>query len=481
MVSPYAREERVEAHRVKYFEASKAPAEGLGVLALFQLIEEAVPAFFRADRQICINRAPGRLDVMGGFADTSGSLVLQLPTAEAACAAAQLRDDDLMRLWSPCGDGSRTQLLSMRLSDLGLPGHAIDLSEARALFGADARDRWAGYLLGGVLVLARERGLQPHQGFDLLVHSDVPEGIGVGSSSAVAVAAMCALADAYGLALSGRELALSCQLVETAVVGRPAGAKDPMTAACAQPDQLLALRCQPCELEGSIAVPEALEIVGLDSGAISVLANDQGFVRVGAGLGARMVSGDPAWSGHLADFPLGTFRARWQSALPETITGAQFLAQHGAHADPSLHVDPLRTYAVRAPTLHAIEESARVDQFAQLLQQEPTAERRVQLGELMRASHEAQVACGLGNPTMDFLVAQARERMAASGHIVGAKGTGNGGTLVLLGERGKVWYEALRIKKALLQQTGYSGHIFRWSSPGALTYGSIALTPIDAS
>ena len=40
---------------------------------------------------------------------------------------------------------------------------------------------------------------------------------------------------------------------------------------------------------------------------------------------------------------------------------------------------------------------------------------------------------------------------------------------VMLGERGKVWYEALRIKKALLQQTGHSGHIFRWSSPGAAT------------
>ena len=33
-------------------------------------------------------RAPGRLDVMGGFADYSGSLVLEMPIAEAACVAA---------------------------------------------------------------------------------------------------------------------------------------------------------------------------------------------------------------------------------------------------------------------------------------------------------------------------------------------------------------------------------------------------------
>ncbi len=38
-----------------------------------------------------VARAPGRLDVMGGIADYSGSLVLQLPLAEACHVAAQLR------------------------------------------------------------------------------------------------------------------------------------------------------------------------------------------------------------------------------------------------------------------------------------------------------------------------------------------------------------------------------------------------------
>lgn len=38
-----------------------------------------------------VARAPGRLDVMGGIADYSGSLVLQLPLAEACHVAVQLR------------------------------------------------------------------------------------------------------------------------------------------------------------------------------------------------------------------------------------------------------------------------------------------------------------------------------------------------------------------------------------------------------
>ena len=69
-----------------------------------------------------------------------------------------------------------------------------------------------------------------------------------------------------------------------------------------------------------------------------------------------------------------------------------------------------------------------------------------------------------------------------AGLVFGGKitGGGSGGTVVMLGERGKVWYEALRIKKALLEHTGHSAHIFRWSSPGAVVFGGIELRPSGA-
>ena len=47
---------------------------------------------FRPNESVCIARAPGRLDVMGGIADYSGSLVLEMPITAAAFAAAQLTD-----------------------------------------------------------------------------------------------------------------------------------------------------------------------------------------------------------------------------------------------------------------------------------------------------------------------------------------------------------------------------------------------------
>src|SRR5947208_2321802 len=53
--------------------------------------------FFERSTSIIVARAPGRLDLMGGIADYSGSLVLELPLAVATFVAAQ-----------PSGDGCLT-------------------------------------------------------------------------------------------------------------------------------------------------------------------------------------------------------------------------------------------------------------------------------------------------------------------------------------------------------------------------------------
>src|SRR5215216_7869667 len=50
----------------------------------------AARGLFDPGRDLIVTRAPGRLDVMGGIADYSGSLVLELPIAEATFAALQL-------------------------------------------------------------------------------------------------------------------------------------------------------------------------------------------------------------------------------------------------------------------------------------------------------------------------------------------------------------------------------------------------------
>src|ERR1035437_2737100 len=50
-------------------------------------------ALFAAGEPIVVARAPGRFDVLGGIADYSGALVLELPIASAALVAAQVTSD----------------------------------------------------------------------------------------------------------------------------------------------------------------------------------------------------------------------------------------------------------------------------------------------------------------------------------------------------------------------------------------------------
>lgn len=99
-----------------------------------------------------------------------------------------------------------------------------------------------------------------------MIDSRVPEGKGVGSSAALEVAVMQAIAAAYDLAMTASDTALLCQMVENLVVGAPCGVMDQMTAACGEENRLLALLCQPAEMRGTIPIPNEMAFWGLDSG-----------------------------------------------------------------------------------------------------------------------------------------------------------------------------------------------------------------------
>src|SRR3954467_11591887 len=92
----------------------------------------------RAD--IVVARAPGRLDVMGGIADYSGSLVLELPLAVATFAAAQASDDASITIRSLRAaelGGDETVVIAL---DALLPSSKpIDYPAARALLTANPR------------------------------------------------------------------------------------------------------------------------------------------------------------------------------------------------------------------------------------------------------------------------------------------------------------------------------------------------------
>src|SRR5581483_6055907 len=114
-------------------------------------------SLFAADAEIIVTRAPGRLDVMGGIADYSGSLVLQLPIREAALVALQPDDARTLRIVSLGAEANqRAAEFAMPLADFERDGEPMDYATARAYFARQAETRWAAYAAGAFLVLMRE-------------------------------------------------------------------------------------------------------------------------------------------------------------------------------------------------------------------------------------------------------------------------------------------------------------------------------------
>lgn len=461
---------------------------------LDQLSLEA--AFFSKERPLTIARAPGRLDLMGGIADYSGSLVLELPIGLAAVAAVQADDAPVITIRSQQASGLESQAeVQIALADLAPAGLPLSYPQARTLLHTDPRTHWAAYIAGVPLVLAHECGIAL-RGLRILISSSVPAGKGVSSSAAIEVATMRAVAEALGVVLDGRRLAILCQMVENLVVGAPCGVMDQMTAACGEADALLALRCQPAELEPAVSIPAALEVWGIDSGIRHAVSGaDYGSVRIGAFMGYRMIAellgltatpagpdrvaiDDPQFGGYLANVTPSRWLHEFRDRLPDQISGAQFLARYGGTTDPITRIDRSRTYAVRMPTEHPIHEHHRVTTYRALLhyltfeQQRATIAASAQLlGELMYQSHASYSACGLGSDGTDLLVQLVRTAGPESG-LYGAKitGGGSGGTVAILADRGS---EAMiqRIASQYQQLCGRVPLVIGGSSPGAMAGG----------
>lgn len=402
--------------------------------------------------ELIVTRAPGRIDVMGGIADYSGSLVLPFPIAAATHAAIQLHNEPTIRVRSGSTESERT-------FEIPLERLAISYPEARELL-----DSWAAYVAGAFVVLRQEKQAVFNRGASIFIWSDVPEGKGVSSSAALEVASMQAIATAYDIKLEPLELALLCQRVENSIAGAPCGVMDQMTAVFGESDHLLSLLCQPAILNGTIRLPEDLRIWGIDSGIRhSVGGADYGSVRTAAFMGYRMIvemAGEDRWNGYLANVTPEEFAQQFAERLPEQMSGEEFLKRYGGINDTVTTVSPERVYRIRAATMHPVYENARVRLFANSLHEPET------MGELMYQSHESYSMCGLGSPGTDEIVRLVRET-GTGGGLYGARITGGGcgGTVVVLGHKERAFASIARLFASRLVIYG--------SSSGAVASGHL--------
>ncbi|MBN8576862.1 MAG: hypothetical protein J0L66_07945 [Cytophagales bacterium] len=395
--------------------------------------------------------APGRLDVMGGIADYSGSLVLQMPIAQRTKVKVSLRTDYRCKIKSYIGP-SEPWTLEFDFRDL-LANNHVDYTYAQKYL-SQRKQNWAGYIIGCALVLQKEKGVE-FKGATFQVHSEVPLGKGVSSSASVEVATMRALAQAFQLSLTHTELPTLAQRVENFVVGAPCGLMDQLACHLGEPGNFLPIVCQPDLVEPLLPIPQGLHFVGIDSGVKHAVSGHQyGNVRSAAFMGYSILASHLGASkrdlehalhtgernhlpfrGYLCNISVNEFEATLRHILPGTLSGKEFLEKY-VSIDPVTKINPDVTYNVRVCSDHPVYENKRVQDFRSLLDAYPNQAEREQkktlvaLGSLMHAAHESYSRCGLGSDRTDEIVALAKN---ASG-IYGAKitGGGQGGTVCLL-------------------------------------------------
>lgn len=429
-----------------------------------------------------VARAPGRLDVMGGIADYSGSLVLQMPIAEGTWVLAQRASDSRICLGSlDQKDASKSRYFEVPLAALA-EGTFSTYEGARRYFKEHPEDQWAAYVLGVMLVMQHRGGHTIPCGIRILVQSEVPEGKGVSSSAALEVAVLNAVLGLLEVEVDEKERALWAHEAENRVAGAPCGVMDQMASQCGREGQLLRLLCQPATIEGYVRIPDDLAVYGIDSGVRhAVTGSDYGSVRVGAFMGYRCLLGDAMseqnerYGGYLANVTVSEWLSALSERVPERMNGAEFLRRYGVHLDSVTDIDPEREYALRKPTAHPIYEHHRCRLFAALLGQAPSEEGLRLLGELMYQSHTSYSACGLGCAATDELVRQVREQGAESG-LLGARitGGGSGGTVAVLAKKNSE-YAVLEVAKRYREKTGRAPTVFRGTSHGAKVFCKVSL------
>ena len=456
----------------------------------------AVDDFFDSD-SLVVTRAPGRLDVMGGIADYSGSLVLQLPIAGATHVALQKLKSTELRILSQ-STGSETRSFEIDLSMLHTGNAAsVDYDAARECF-SDRATHWAAYVAGVFPVLTREMGIRFNGGAAIFISSSVPEGKGVSSSAALEVAVMQAVNIAFDLNLECRELARLCQKVENLIAGAPCGIMDQMTSACGEENRLLELLCQPDLLKGTLSLPEELELWGIDSGVRhSVSGADYRTVRTAAFMGYRIIADvaglpvanledgsvlidDLKWNGYLANITRAEFDSDYADALPQSLNGADFLDRYHGITDSVTAISRDTEYPVLQATRHPIHEHVRVTAFASIIKYWEQISQAPYLGRLMFESHQSYSNCGLGSEATDLIVDLARE-MIGDG-IYGARitGGGSGGTVAVLGNRGSS-AAIERLRQKFQERTGYLPLVISGSSTGARSFGHLKLQLSETS
>jgi galactokinase len=436
--------------------------------------------FFHGDLPVTYRTAHACLDVLGGLNAEAGGTMAQMPLPLHVAVAAQVDAEPRLRIRS-----------AQIAPPVGEPEVIVRLGDALAPEAA-----WA----AGIVALWTQEKPTAARGASILIHSDIPQGAGQSSSTALLAAAAWALADprqalsplAIVQRVAAAEVLAARGSAERIATGPIICALTCIHTRGANP-QVLRYSAQPHRFVGPVPLPANVRMLALDTG-VRYAAGHAGWsisrsggtgdmeeLHAAAAMGRHVIEtiygdlGRPATplQGYLANTSPLLYRQYFRALLPRRMRAGDFVRTHGPLPELLLETeeDQARLYRVRTAVDHLLSEHEHAEQFLQALEEladaapagpgamdEAERQRILQrAGRLLLASHHSyrlrlELSCREADWLVDRLMEAGPERGVYGARITG---TGGGGTVAALLARTPAATDALlEVMKAYNQVTG---------------------------
>jgi galactokinase len=182
--------------------------------------------------------APGRVNLIGEHTDYNGGHVFPCALSFGTYMVAKKNGSKQIRA------------LSLNFQELGILTAPVDG------IAYDKAFNWLNYPLGVTKTL-QDKGLDIHEGFDILVYGNIPNGAGLSSSASVELATGIMLEGLFGFKMDRVELVKVCQFSENHFNGVNCGIMDQFAIGMGKKNHAVLLDCDtldyeyaPLELDG---------------------------------------------------------------------------------------------------------------------------------------------------------------------------------------------------------------------------------------
>ena len=187
-----------------------------------QLVDKFLEIYGEGDG-VGVYFAPGRVNLIGEHTDYNGGHVFPCALTVGTYAAARLREDTELHLYSL--NYPESGMIRCSLQDLAYR----------------QKDGWGNYPKG-VVQTFMSKNCRIGQGLDILYYGDIPKGLGIGASASIEVVTGLILKELMGLEdITMIDIALFSQLAENEYIGMSCGIMDPFTIAVGKKDHAIFL------------------------------------------------------------------------------------------------------------------------------------------------------------------------------------------------------------------------------------------------